>query len=193
MSDETNEILLRLQSDDKAYMKEVFHNHYSMVCKTIYRFVNDQSLSEDLAQEVFIRLWQKRHQLNINQSFAAYIRRMAINEALGHIRKNKKVHIDELNPGQHDGVEEGIEEKYLYGELKGRIKAAIDELPPRCRAVFQLSRFEELTYKEIAEKLDISIKTVENQMGKALKILREKLKGYLVVLQIMVFSFLLFG
>lgn len=191
MSDETKEILLRLQSDDKAFMKDLFHDHYSMVCKTIYRFVNEQPLSEDLAQEVFIRLWNKRHQLNINQSFPAYLRRMAINEALGYIRKNKKVHIDELNPGLHDGMDTGAEEKFLYGELKDRISNAIDTLPPRCRSVFQLSRFEELTYKEIADKLDISVKTVENQMGKALKILREKLKGYLVVLHFALLSFLL--
>jgi RNA polymerase sigma-70 factor (ECF subfamily) len=190
MSDETKEILLRLQSDDKAFMKDLFHDHYSMVCKTIYRFINEQPLTEDLAQEVFIRLWNKRHQLNINQSFPAYLRRMAINEALGHIRKNKKVQIDELNPGMHEGMDSGTEEKYLYVELKDRIAHAIEGLPPRCRIVFQLSRFEELTYKEIAEKLDISIKTVENQMGKALKILREKLKGYMAILGLICFCFM---
>lgn len=190
MSDETNEILLRLRSDDKAFMKDLFHDHYPMVCKTIYRFVNDQPLTEDLAQEVFIRLWNKRHQLNITQSLPAYLRRMAINEALGHIRKNKKTQIDELNPGLHEGMETGTEEQFLYAELKDRITHAIDGLPPRCRVVFQLSRFEELTYKEIAEKLDISIKTVENQMGKALKILREKLNGYLAVAGFLCFSFM---
>lgn len=192
MSDETKDILSRLRSDDAAFMKELFHDHYLMVCKTIYRFVSDQSLSEDLAQEVFIRLWQKRYELNITHSFVAYLRRMAVNEALGHLRKNKRSHVEELNPTQHDGTENGTEDQFFYGELKDRVTVAIDTLPPRCKAIFQLSRFEEMTYKEIAEKMDISIKTVENQMGKALKILREKLKGYLVVFHLFCFSFLIF-
>ena len=193
MSDETKEILLGLRSDDKAFMKDLFHDHYPMVCKTIYRFVNDQPLTEDLAQEVFIRLWSKRHQLNITQSLPAYLRRMAINEALGHIRKNKNNQTDELNPGLHEGMETGTEDQFLYGELKDRIAHVIDGLPPRCRVIFQLSRFDELTYKEIADKLDISIKTVENQMGKALKILREKLKGYLALLGLLCLTFMNLG
>lgn len=186
MSDETKDILTRLQTDDPLILNELFQSHYLMVCKTINRFIEDRSLTEDLAQEVFIRLWQKRNQLNITHSIGAYLRRMAINEALVHIRKNKKYHIDELNPTLHDSSEDGSEEQFLYGELKQHITLAIDMLPPRCRTVFQLSRFEELTYREIAEKLDISIKTVENQMGKALKILREKLKGYLVLFLIII-------
>ena len=189
MSDETKDILSRLQSDDAAFMKDLFQDHYLMVCKTIYRFVSDHSLTEDLAQEVFIRLWQKRYELNITHSFVAYLRRMAVNEALGHIRKNKRSRTDELDPALHDGMENGTEDQFFHGELKDRVTIAINTLPPRCKAIFQLSRFEEMTYKEITEKMDISIKTVENQMGKALKILREKLKGYLVVFHVFCFSF----
>lgn len=178
MSSETKDILIRLQTGEHAVLEELFQAHYQMVCKTIHRFIKDKSLVEDLAQEVFIRLWQKRNQLNVTQSFAAYIRRMAINEALGHIRKSKRYQIEEFDTKQHQGTGNGTEELYLYGELKDNINQAIDTLPPRCKLIFQLSRFEDMTYKEIAQKLEISIKTVENQMGKALKILREKIKTY---------------
>ena len=189
MSDDTKDILFRLRSDDATILKELFQEHYPMVCKTINRFIPDKSLTEDLAQEVFIRLWQKRKQLNITHSFVAYLRRMAINEALGQIRKNKRHQIEELNTNLHDEVQHGAEHEFLYGELKEHITLAVDTLPPRCKVVFQLSRFEELSYKEIAKKMDISVKTVENQMGKALKIMREKLKVYLVALYLFCFAF----
>ena len=71
------------------------------------------------------------------------------------------------------------EDTYLDNELEDKIKTAINTLPPKCRMVFQLSRYEELSYKEIAEKMEISVKTVENQMGKALRVLRAQMKGYL--------------
>jgi len=134
---------------------------------------------EDLAQNVFIRLWEKRHKINITSSLGAYLRRMAINEALGHLRKNKNVHIEKLTPITPQKETENTETNYLHQELQEQIAAAIDTLPPKCRRVFQLSRYEGLTYREIAEKLGISVKTVENQMGKALRVLREKMKGYL--------------
>jgi RNA polymerase sigma-70 factor (ECF subfamily) len=85
-----------------------------------------------------------------------------------------------LNDQRQSG--QNVEEQALYTELEDHIKAAINELPPKCRAVFVLSRFEELTYQEIADRMEISIKTVENQMGRALKILRAKLKSYLSLL-----------
>ena len=73
------------------------------------------------------------------------------------------------------------ESEMLQSELQKNVTDAINSLPPKCRAIFQLSRFEDLTYKEIAAKLDISVKTVENQMGKALRVLRGKLRGYLTM------------
>jgi RNA polymerase sigma-70 factor (ECF subfamily) len=103
---------------------------------------------------------------------------MAINEALGHLRKNK-VYIEELDPQTNKELAPDVEKQLLHSELENEIRAAIDNLPPRCRTVFQLSRFEELTYQEIADKMEISIKTVENQMGKALRVLREQLQQYL--------------
>ena len=139
--------------------------------------VRQSDIAEDLAQDVFVRLWEKRESLNITSSIGAYLRRMAINEGISHLRKNKKVSFEEFDKSQHADVVMSAEDAYLGQELKHKIQSAIDTLPPRCRIIFQLSRHEELTYKEIAQKLDISVKTVENQMGKALKILRELLKN----------------
>ncbi len=172
------QILDRLRNDDQSALQELFDQCYQPVCTTIHRFIKDHALVEDLAQEVFVRFWEKRHTLQINSSLNGYLRRMAINEALGHLRR-KKVYIEELDPQTNNETAPDVEKQLLHSELEDEIRAAIDNLPPRCRTVFQLSRFEELTYQEIADKMEISIKTVENQMGKALRVLREQLQQYL--------------
>ena len=180
MSQENLEhIITRLLADDDSVMKELFQKHYPSTCAAIFKFIKDKNLVEDLAQNVYIRFWEKRHQLNITTSVGAYLNRMAINEALGHIRKYKKIQIEEITPLTPFGITENAAQQLLHNELKDQITAAINTLPPKCQLVFKLSRFEELTYKEIAAKLGISVKTVENQMGKALRVLREKMQTYL--------------
>lgn len=171
--------LKKIQQGDRTALQAIFDQYYELICKTIFRFVQDPGLTEDLAQEVFIRFWEKRENINIDSNLGAYLRRMAVNEALAYLRKKSRYQADELPihlPGpQAASADQALEVE----ELSKSISIAIDSLPPRCRTIFQLSRFEELTYREIGEQLDISIKTVENQMGKALKVLREKLSGYL--------------
>lgn len=163
-------------------LKQLFDDHYEMVCQSIYRFVPDTSTAEDLAQEVFLRFWEKRHKIQINSSVGAYIRRMAINEGLGYLRRNKRWEQTAFEPGDEPGVDDSAEEQFLHQEMQANVTAAINQLPPKCRMVFQLSRYEELTYREIADQMEISVKTVENQMGKALRVLRGKLQQYLQVI-----------
>lgn len=176
-------VLKQLQAGDKSALQALFQKHYPEVCRAIYRFVSDRDQAEDLAQEVFIRLWRKREQLQINTSFGAYLHRMAVNEALSFLRKTKrqgeKISLLNKNPIPSAYSSTDGEALMIEQELKDQVTAAIDALPPRCRAIFQLSRFEELSYREISEKLEISIKTVEHQMGKALKILRVSLQQHL--------------
>ncbi len=181
--DNSDDVLIRLRAGDKLALKVLFDQQYPAVCGAIQRLISDKNTVEDLAQEVFVRFWEKREQIQINTSVHAYLRRMAINEALMYLRKNKNFIEEELSPQiPSQGTGSSTEEQYLHSELEHGVRAAIDELPPKCRAVFQLSRFEEMTYQEIADQMGISIKTVENQMGKALRILRERLKGYLNLL-----------
>jgi RNA polymerase sigma-70 factor (ECF subfamily) len=174
------ELLLQLKANEKNALKEIFDAYYNTVFHAVYRIVSDKNTAEDLSQDVFMRLWEKRHQITINGSIGAYIRRMAINEGLGYLRKHKKYGIEEIQD-QHSPLTSSGEDAYMNGELKTQIQRAIETLPPRCKTVFVLSRFEELSYKEIGQKLDISPKTVENQISKALKILRTTLKGYLTL------------
>jgi len=180
MSDEKLEnILHRLRSDDKGALKEIFKAYYPMVAKTIHRYISDSSLVEDLAQEVFIRFWKKRNKIEINTSLPAYLRRMGVNEALAFLRTKKNQAMSELTLDIVKGTDQSAEEQYLYGELEDTISSAIDNLPPRCQLIFKMSRFDNMTYNEIAKAMEISVKTVENQMGKALKLLRVHLAQYL--------------
>ncbi len=160
-------------------LKELFEAHYKDVCAAIHRFVGERGMTEDLAQQVFIRFWEKRHQIEISTSPGAYLHRMAVNEALAWLRSKKNLQPEEITPATPLNPAADGEDVFLQNELSEQINTAIGMLPPRCRAVFQLSRFEELSYQEIAERMDISVKTVEHQMGKALRVLREHLKCYL--------------
>lgn len=169
----------RIRTNDKAALKELFEEHYRTVCAAIHRLVGERGVTEDLAQQVFIRFWEKREQIEINSSASAYLHRMAVNEALAWLRSKKNRQPEEITtatafPPSADG-----EEVFLNNELNDQIHLAVNTLPPRCRTVFQLSRFEEMSYQEIADRMEISVKTVEHQMGKALRVLRERLKSYL--------------
>jgi len=188
MQPETQQdILARLQQGDKAALQELFVTYYPYVCNSMLRLVKDRTLVEDLAQEVFLRFWQKRDRITINSSLKAYLGRMAVNEALAHLRSRKHFTDEVDEERQSLGADRSVEEEFLHGELADHIAAAIDRLPPKCRLVFTLSRYEAMSYKDIASHLGISIKTVENQMGKALRVLREDLRPYLGLFPVLLF------
>lgn len=188
MQPETQQdILDRMQRGDKAALQELFEAYYPYVCNSMLRLVNDRTLVEDLAQDVFLRFWQKRDRIRINSSLKAYLGRMAVNEALAHLRSRKHYSEEVDDERQALGADRSVEEQFLHGELADHIAAAIDRLPPKCRLVFTLSRYEDMSYKEIATQLDISVKTVENQMGKALRVLREDLRPYLSLFPVLLF------
>ena len=114
---------------------------------------------------------------------------MAINEAISFLRRQKHFETEDTIDHAYGGSPHTGEDQVLQTELEENVTAAINSLPPKCRAVFQLSRYEGLSYKEIAAKMEISVKTVENQMGKALRVLREKLKGYLSMIFLIISNF----
>ena len=137
--------------------------------------------AEDLVQQVFVKLWEQRARLDIAWSLKAYLYKTVHNAALNRLRaaKTRSKYL-EVNASQLENANVPPEESAR--ELNERLQKALDLLPPQCRHVFELSRFEDLKYREIAEQLGISIKTVETQMGKALRILRLQLADYLVTL-----------
>ncbi len=177
-----NERILRYlhQTDDTKFMESLFKTHYAALCRTAFRIVNDRDTAEDLVQEVFMKVWNNRRTLEINSSLKAYLHRSAINTALNYLEKNKRqVNMESedllnISPASHS-----LEEHLSFKEVETRVDEAINALPPACRTIFVLSRYEHLSYQEIANQLNLSVKTVENQMGKALKIMREYLNVYI--------------
>ncbi|RPE13042.1 RNA polymerase sigma-70 factor [Chitinophaga lutea] len=167
-----------LQEDERQFMEALFKTFFPLVCKAIYRLVPDMATAEDLAQEVFIKIWNRRDQLG-EVYFKAYLHRAAVNMALDHIDKNKRRGgaPQEISPAQEELV--ATAPVVHVKETKARIQQAVDALPEKCREIFVLSRYEEMSYKEIAQTLQISVKTVENQMITALKKLRVSLREFL--------------
>ena len=160
--------------------EDLFKQHYAFVCNVLYRYVGDKSKVEDLAQEIFIELWLKKDQILIHSSLGAYLRRMAVTRSLNYLRDSKKhnwENIDTLDLNLKDELSQQPEAIRLMegDEMRIKLEEAIGKLPEKCRVIFMLSRFDELPYAEIARHLEISVKTVENQIGKALKYLRNAL------------------
>lgn len=176
-TDEELITLLRKNSDRAVEL--IFQKYYTFLCKTVYRVLPDANLVEDLVQEVFMELWRKHKNLKIQSSLIAYLKRSAINRTLNFIRDNKiKFEGEETLPFLK-GTFTPIGAKLEAMEMREIIEQAVDQLPERCRIIFMLSRFEELSHKEIAQRLEISVKTVENQISKALKLLKKALEPYI--------------
>lgn len=157
----------------------LFREYYATICRSVLKIIPDPAIAEDIAQEVFFELWRKRDRINIKISFGAYLRRAARNRSLNYLRDNKITPEGEDLLAQIEYPLAKIDQKMAADDLQILIDKAIDQLPDRCRLVFTLSRFEDMSYQQIADELDISIKTVENQIAKALRLLRKVLSPYL--------------
>lgn len=174
-------LLLHLQqTDETRFIEVLFKTHYARLCKLVFRVVNDRDVAEDIVQDVFMKVWSNRAQLQINTSFSAYLTRAAMNGALNFLEKDRRsVRLEPEEMLNLQPASNTLQEYLDFKEVEEKVRAAIDALPPACKTIFVLSRYEEMTYAEIADSLNLSLKTVENQMGKSLKLLREYLKVYI--------------
>lgn len=182
------ELVQMLTTEGEAAMELIFRRHYAQVCRAVYRVIPQKETAEDIAQEVFLELWKKRGQLNIATSLGAYLRRAAVNRALNHIRDQKMKWSDDTELPSMTDSSPGIPEQLETDELQQLVDQYINQLPEKCRLVFVLSRFETLSHAEIAAQLDISPKTVENQITKALRFLRIALGPYIGRIILLLFS-----
>lgn len=151
----------------------IFRQHYERLCSYAYTLLEDEASSEDVVQEVFIKIWEQRKDLIGSDQLKFYLFTAVRNNCLTTIAKNKKSAVVEL--GEEDAFDEinlKIEVVDSSADPKILLAKAMEQLPPKCREVFMLSRLSGQTYQQIADSLGISVKTVENQMGKAIKILK---------------------
>jgi RNA polymerase sigma-70 factor (ECF subfamily) len=166
--------------ETEASFEAAFKQFYTPLYRIVYPILKNKDTSEDVVQDLFVRLWNKRATISISSSLKSYLYRAAINSAFDHLEKYKReVYMGDM-PLKNEPIISGSTEAYIAGkETEAYISLAMEKLPPACRTVFLMSREEEMSYQEIADSLQISIKTVENQIGKALKILRAELKPHL--------------
>ena len=180
--DTDQELFARLRAGEAPALDELFRRHYADLCRVALRFVNNEQEAEDIVQELFVSIWEKRAtQREDLSAVGSYLRRATRNRSLNYLRDRKRIPVDDgevpvtiATPDHADGA---LEQE----ELRGQIHGAIDALPERCRLVFVMSKIEDMSHKEIAGALDISPKTVENQMTRAYRYLRQWLSLLLLL------------
>ena len=166
----------------------LFKEHYKNLCAYAYLFLKDADTSEDTVQEVFLKLWKNKEKISIETSLKSYLFRSVRNSCLNVIEHLK------VREGYRESTTKGYEssqqptiDQAIVNELEQKIKETIEMLPTERRKIFMMSRYEGLKYREIAEELSISVKTVENQMYKALGFMRDHLKEYLPLILWLIF------
>ncbi|MEL7001410.1 MAG: RNA polymerase sigma-70 factor [Bacteroidota bacterium] len=172
--------LEEVRAGNATVFEQIFREYYSMLCHFAVRYTQDPEEAEEIVQQLFVRIWQKRSEIVISGSFKSYLFQSARNACLNHI-KHQKVRLEHHQYTLKTADASSVENTLEVLELENKIQEALDKLPPERQKIFLMSRNEGLKYKEIAEKLNISVKTVENQMGKALKFLRTELIDYLSI------------
>jgi RNA polymerase sigma-70 factor (ECF subfamily) len=175
-----NILLQQMKQGDKKALETLFKTYYSSLVKFARNILKNTEQAEDITQDVFIKIWDKRQDLENITSFKAYLFMAVRNQCFNGLKVNERKNWLDDEPENYENYMTNHVEANLYAkDLNGKINEAIELLPEKCKLTFQLSRFENLSYKEIAETMNVSVKTVENQMGKALAFLRKSVLPYL--------------
>ncbi|MDA3929259.1 MAG: RNA polymerase sigma-70 factor [Prolixibacteraceae bacterium] len=177
MENEKN-LFNQIQKGDQQSFELLFKTYYAPLCLFAHKYIYDQDECEEVVQAFFLKLWESRKTINITTSVKSYLYSSVRNRCLNYIKhlKIKQEYQSEMvNSPAKNNFDSNT---FLEIDLIEKINQCIDSLPPRRKEIFILSREHGLKYREIAEQLGLSIKTVEAQMGQALKDLREQLKDY---------------
>ena len=173
------EVLWAIRSGDKDAFQKLFNTCYGDLCHYAATILKDMDEAEDVVQGVFLKIWENRNELDIKHNVRSYLFRTVYHKCINQL-EHRVVKLKYQDHGKRERSLDVQHPEVFPQEVEDNIKQAIGKLPPQCRKVFLLSRYEELRYSEIAHKLNISVNTVENQVSKALKILRAELKNIFV-------------
>ncbi|HPS45737.1 MAG TPA: RNA polymerase sigma-70 factor [Bacteroidales bacterium] len=161
----------------------LFKSHFKGLVHFAQKYVKDFDTAKEIVQDSFISLWEKKDTIDLSKSVKSYLTTIIYNKSLNYLRDNKKFNKEILSfEGIYPGYNQNPSDKLVASEIEHKIKRSINELPEKCREIFVLSRYHDLKYQQIADKLQISVKTVEAQMSKALQHMREQLAEYTTLL-----------
>jgi len=173
------ELFHRIKRNDRLALNTLFAHYYQKLCTFAYSYLRDREEVEEVVSDVFFNFWQKRHQLKIEKNLKAYLYICVKHRAFAVI-KLRQPHVENIDDVFVDDLVEKStpEHALIFKELEGHFEWAIDKLPPRCKQVFLLKWQEALSYRDIGIILDISEKTVENQLVNAMCKIKESLRFY---------------
>ncbi len=170
---------MHINTAKEEIVETLVREHFEPMCRLSAKYIYDFDSSKDIVHEVFTAFWQKIDSLPSDTNYKSYLYTAVRNKSFNYLRDQKKhLNIVDAEKEPAPKTSDGVEVK----ELSREIEYALNLLPEKCKEVFELSRFEELKYGQIAERLSISVKTVEGQMSKALRLLREHLKEFMTFL-----------
>jgi len=171
----------RLKNGNETAYELLFKEYYKVLVIFASKYIKDIEASKELVQELFVHIYEKRENLDINSSLKSYLFRSVHNRSINIINSKKiRDRYAENYIKNTDIIINTIEQEVNVSEMENALHTAINELPSRCKTIFKMNRFDGLSNNEIAEKLTLSKRTVETQISKALKILRIKLEPYMV-------------
>lgn len=175
-----------VKTGDYCAFRELFNRHYRALCNYAMRVVVTREIAEEVVSDVFIKLWKNREQIEVHTSFQAYIYRAVRNQALDYLklrlhRQYERDSLDSVQWNMSHADHFSPADEMSFNEFYNHIEGCIKELPRQCQLIFRLSREDGMRYRDIADKLNISVKTVETQMSRALKVLRERVPEHRLV------------
>jgi len=170
------DIINAIREGNTVAFQHVFDSLYESLCGYAFSVLRNSAEAEDVVQSAFMKLWEKRDVLEIRQSVKSYLFRAVYNQCLNQI-EHRAVKSRFQAYSQLEATELSGETEPFPDELDQKVRVAVDNLPPQCKKIFMMSRYEGLRYPEIASRLNISVNTIQNQICKALRILRTELRG----------------
>lgn len=183
VSKSNQELVLLIQKNDRV----AFYNIYERYSKRLYgfvlRYIKQKEDAEEIVQEVFVKIWESRNKIDAYSSFEAFLFTIASNTTISLLRKrtSEKIYLEHLKSLQQCANSPDLIDEIQFNELNDRIQSLLNELTPRQKEIFQLSREEGLTHDEIAQKLDISVNTVKKHMANTLSFLKSQIDSTLTI------------
>lgn len=177
----------KIRNGDRNAFNAFFRAHYAPMVNFCVRIVCDEDVAEDIVQQSFVRLWEKKEDIVVTVSLKAYLARMVRNAAINYLSRERERHKNNVDSDEIGSIlDTGPYNILLGSEIESRLEESLSSMPEKRREVFMLSRYDGLKNKEIAERLNISIKTVEGHMTKALETIRTALEEYSAVWSLLI-------